>query len=143
MGQSQFMPSSFLNFAQDANGDGRKDIWHTEADVFASAANYLAKNGWERGYRWGRRVRLPQDFPKNMIDLDKEQSIGQWQARGVRLPGGEDLPKAPGLKASIIAPDGIDGPAFIVYNNFKVLMRWNRSTFFATSVGILSDSIAR
>lgn len=143
MGQSQFMPSSFLNYAQDANGDGRKDIWNTRADVFASAANYLAQNGWEEKYRWGRRVRLPEGFANDLIDLDVEYPLSQWQKKGVRMPGGKNLPNAPELKASIIAPDGVDGPVFMVYHNFKVLMRWNRSIFFAASIGILSDSIAR
>ena len=142
MGQSQFMPSSFLAYAVDGNGDGRRDIWDTEIDVFSSAANYLMKNGWKKGERWGRQVTLPANFPENAIGPKIKKSLRNWQKMGVRLPGEKDLPQENTL-ASVVAPDGVAGEAFIVYNNYDVIMNWNRSTYFATSVGLLADAIAR
>ncbi len=143
MGQSQFMPSSFIAYAADGNGDGRKDIWNTEMDVFASAANYLMKNGWRKGERWGRRAELPPGFSENMVGRKIKKSLRNWQKLGVRLEGGADLPDESGILASVVAPDGLEGEAFIVYNNYNVIMDWNRSTYFATSVGLLADAIAR
>jgi membrane-bound lytic murein transglycosylase B len=140
MGQSQFMPSSFLSRAVDHDGDGRRDIWTTYADVFASAANYLKRAGWRQGQRWGRRITLPADFDAALIDLNVAKSLGEWQALGVRNAKGQALPKV-SLDASLVAPDGPDGPTFLVYHNFRVLLTWNRSTYFGTAVGLLSDQI--
>ena len=140
MGQSQFMPSSFLSRAVDHDGDGRRDIWTTYADVFASAANYLKRAGWRQGQRWGRRITLPADFDTALIDLNVAKSLGAWQALGVRDAKGQALPKV-SLDASLVAPDGPDGPTFLVYHNFRVLLTWNRSTYFGTAVGLLSDQI--
>jgi membrane-bound lytic murein transglycosylase B len=140
MGQSQFMPSSFLSRAVDHDGDGRRDIWTTYADVFASAANYLKRAGWRQGQRWGRRITLPADFDAALIDLNVAKSLGEWQALGVRNAKGQALPNA-SLDASLVAPDGPDGPAFLIYHNFRVLLTWNRSTYFGTAVGLLSDQI--
>lgn len=141
MGQCQFMPSSFRNFAVDHDGDGRKDIWNTPADVFASAANLLAGNGWERGWTWGRPVRLPDVFDLGGEGLDTQKPLAEWQALGVRRTDGRDLPKA-NLDASLIMPDGPDGPVFLVYNNFRAILRWNRSDYFALTAGYLADRIA-
>ncbi len=143
MGQCQFMPSSFMRLAQDGNGDGKKDIWGTEEDVFASAANYLSKSGWQSGYRWGREVVIPKNFPKNLEGMDVKKPLSFWQKSGVRLPGGGKLPQSDNISASLIAPDGIGGDAFLAYDNFRVIMKWNRSTYFATSVGLIADQIAR
>jgi membrane-bound lytic murein transglycosylase B len=140
MGQSQFMPSSFLSRAVDHDGDGRRDIWTTYADVFASAANYLKRAGWRQGQRWGRRITLPADFDTALIDLNVAKSLGAWQTLGVRNAKGQALPKV-SLDASLVAPDGPDGPAFLIYHNFRVLLTWNRSTYFGTAVGLLSDQI--
>jgi membrane-bound lytic murein transglycosylase B len=140
MGQSQFMPSSFLSRAVDHDGDGRRDIWTTYADVFASAANYLKRAGWRQGQRWGRRITLPADFDAALIDLNVAKSLGAWQTLGVRNAKGQALPKV-SLDASLVAPDGPDGPTFLVYHNFRVLLTWNRSTYFGTAVGLLSDQI--
>ena len=142
MGQCQFMPSSFLNFAVDADGDGHKDIWNSKKDVFASTANYLSKSGWRHGERWGRRVALPANFNPALIGPKIQKPISQWAAMGVRNPDGGALP-ADDFMASIVAPDGPRGPAYIVYNNYQVVMKWNRSTYFATSVGLLADAIAQ
>lgn len=143
MGQNQFMPSSFDAYAVDGNGDGKRDIWTSLPDVFASSSNYLAKHGWRAGERWGRAVRLPAGFSKALTGREIKKSLSEWQNLGVRLPGGGDLPRDLDMRASIVTPDGLGGPAFLVYNNFNVIMRWNKSTYFATSVGLLADAIAQ
>ncbi|ETW97567.1 MAG: lytic transglycosylase [Candidatus Entotheonella factor] len=140
MGQSQFMPSSFLSRAVDHDGDGRRDIWTTHADVFASAANYLKRAGWRKGQLWGRRVILPPDFDADLISLKVVKQLADWQALGVRNAKGQALPKA-AFPASVVAPDGPEGQTFIVYHNFRVFLKWNRSTYFGTAVGLLSDQI--
>lgn len=141
MGQSQFMPSSFLAYAHDYDGDGAKDIWNTQADVFASAANYLRGVGWNDDLTWGREVRLPGGFDPAQASLDVVRSISAWQAMGVRRADGSDLPGRD-LQASIILPGGPGEPAFMVYDNYRATLRWNRSHYFATAVGLLSDRIA-
>ncbi|MHC8509444.1 MAG: lytic murein transglycosylase [Rhodospirillales bacterium] len=142
MGQPQFMPSSFLNFAVDGDGDGRKDIWTNKKDVFASAANYLAQSGWRGGETWGREVRIPEGFDWSLIRKKARREkiskrISEWQALGVRRPDGSDLPTRD-LQASLIRA-GEDGPVFMVYNNFETILKWNRSTYFAVAVGTLAD----
>lgn len=141
MGQNQFMPSSFNAYAVDGNGDGRRDIWGTRADVFASTANYLMKSGWKSGERWGRAVSIPSNFPKDLIGPKIRKPMEEWKRMGVTLPNGSSLP-SDNISASIVAPDGVAGEAYIVYNNYQTIMAWNRSTYFATSVGLLADSIA-
>ena len=141
MGQCQFMPSSFLKLAVDFNGDGHKDIWNTPADVFASAANYLAQSGWRGTQIWGRRAKLPPGFDSNQASLKISKPLQVWQKIGIRKRDGNDLPLAP-LNASIVLPDGKGGPAYLVYDNYRVIMKWNRSTYFATSVGLLADALA-
>lgn len=140
MGQPQFMPSSFRRFAEDFDGDGRRDIWGTRADVFASAANYLARSGWRDDQTWGREVRLPRGFDRSLLGLETEKRLSEWQALGVRRADGSDLPTRD-LPASLVRPGGDSGPVYAVYGNYRVLMRWNRSTYFATAVGVLSDRI--
>ncbi|HPF78829.1 MAG TPA: lytic murein transglycosylase [Alphaproteobacteria bacterium] len=142
MGQNQFMPSSFMAYAVDGNGDGRRDIWGTKKDVFASTANYLKKNGWIAGQRWGRRVSLPSNFPTNLIGPKIKKDLSYWSSLGVKTYGGTALPQE-NMSASIVAPDGLAGEAYIVYNNYQVIMDWNRSTYFATSVGLLADRLAQ
>ena len=141
MGQNQFMPSSFNAYAVDQNGDGRRDIWSTKMDVFGSSANYLKKNGWNSGERWGRRVQLPASFPKSLIGPKIKKPLSEWASMGVRKLDSTALP-GENMMASIVAPDGVDGEAYIVYNNYQTIMDWNRSTYFATSVGLLADQIA-
>jgi membrane-bound lytic murein transglycosylase B len=141
MGQCQFMPSSFLQLAVDFDGDGRKDIWSTPADVFASAANYLAQSGWRGTQIWGRQAQLPAGFDSNQASLKISKPLQVWQKIGIRKRDGSDLPLVP-LNASIVLPDGKGGPAYLVYENYRVIMKWNRSTYFATSVGLLADVLA-
>lgn len=142
MGQNQFMPSSFNAYAVDGDGDGRRDIWGTKKDVFASTANYLKKVGWKTGERWGRRVQLPAGFSENLVGPKTKKPLSFWASQGVRKFGGAPLPNE-NMMASIVAPDGVTGEAYLVYNNFQSIMRWNRSTYFATSVGLLADAIAQ
>ena len=142
MGQSQFMPSSFLKLAVDYNRDGRKDIWTTHADVFASIANYLSQSGWHRGEIWGRRAKLPAGFDARKASLKIRKPLRTWKNMGVRRGDGSNLPIAP-MKGAIILPNDTLSPAFLVYHNFRVLMKWNRSTYFATSAGLLADAIVK
>lgn len=146
MGQSQFMPSSFVNYAVDWNGDGRRDIWGTKPDVFASAANYLKKAGWRDDMTWGRQVRIPGDLvvggmgATRLYEAKKWMALPEWQAAGVRNLDGDDLPKRP-LKARLVMPDGIGGPAYLVYSNYESILRWNRSNYYALAIGHLSDTL--
>ncbi|MBT4425880.1 MAG: lytic murein transglycosylase [Rhodospirillaceae bacterium] len=142
MGQSQFMPSSFVKFAIDFDGDGRRDIWTTKADVFGSASNYLAKSGWRGDQTWGRKVKLPGNFDNSLADLKITKTLAAWQKLGVRRANGNDLPRVAGMGASLVFPGGDGGPAFLVYNNYKTVLKWNRSTYFAMAVGHLADRIA-
>lgn len=142
MGQNQFMPSSFNAYAVDHNGDGKRDIWGTTIDVFASTANYLKKNGWATGQRWGRRVTLPANFSEALITPKIKKPLSYWASLGVKTLQGQALPRE-NMMASIVAPDGKSGEAYIVYNNYQTIMDWNRSTYFATSVGLLADRLVR
>jgi membrane-bound lytic murein transglycosylase B len=141
MGQAQFMPSSFNGYAVDHDGDGRKDIWTTREDVFASAANYLSRHGWRGGERWGRRVRPPTGFDASLRGLKVKKPIAAWAALGVTLPDGTPLPGTE-LQASLIVPAKEGGPAYLVYENYRVILKWNRSHYFAIAVGRLADQIA-
>jgi membrane-bound lytic murein transglycosylase B len=140
MGQSQFMPSSYLAHAVDYDGDGRRDIWTSPPDVFASIANYLAKAGWNDRYTWGRQVQLSDQAATPADGLEVVKPLPEWHALGVRRSNGADLPMV-ALDASLLRMDDGQGPAYLVYNNFRVLMAWNRSTYFALTVGELADLI--
>ena len=141
MGQPQFMPSSFLNYAIDYNRDSKRDIWNTKADVFASIANYLQDVGWDGTSTWGREVKLPKNFNINYEKNKVIKKISYWQTQGVRRIDGADLPKR-ALDSQIIT-DKLDGRSFLVYGNYRAIMRWNRSNYFALSVGLLSDIISQ
>jgi membrane-bound lytic murein transglycosylase B len=141
MGHTQFMPSAYAQFAVDGDADRRVDLWRSERDALASGANYLQHLGWQKGERWGREVLLPEDFPFAQASLGNKQSMRHWRELGVRLPTGEPLP-ALDMKAALLIPSGHAGPAFLVYQNFHVIMRWNRSESYALGVGLLADRIA-
>lgn len=140
MGQCQFMPTSFTSYAVDYDGDGRRDIWGTLPDVFASIANYLANAGWRGDQTWGRGVLLPEGFDDSLVGRKTIRSIGEWQALGVRRLDGSDLPTRQ-LPASILRPDGPGAAAYMVYGNFRAARRWNPSDKFALAVGLLADRI--
>ena len=140
MGQCQFMPSTFLKFAVDWDGDGRRDIWTNRGDALASAANYLSSEGWRDDQTWGRPVRLPKTLAPKLIGLDTRKSMAEWARLGVKGTDGKPLP-ARALAGSIILAEPGKGPAFLVYDNFRTIMKWNRSTFFALAAGHLADRI--
>jgi len=141
MGQLQFMPSTFRCFAVDYNGDGHIDIWKDRGDVFASAANYLMQSGWKKGQTWGQEVRLPNNLDQALIAIESPKPLNQWQALGVRCLDGQDFPTKD-LASAIVRPDGPTGRAFLVYSNYRCILKWNPSHNFAIAVGILSDQIA-
>jgi membrane-bound lytic murein transglycosylase B len=137
MGQCQFMPSTFLNYAVDFDGDGRRDIWNDRADVLGSIANYIAQLGWHGDQSWGRSVRVPPNFDARSTGLDIKRPTAEWSRMGVRTADASPLP---GVEASLVMPDGSTGPALLVYDNFRTIMKWNKSTYFAAAVGMLADS---
>lgn len=140
MGQVQFMPSTYLHYAVNFQHPGQPDIWHNQGDVFASAANYLATLGWKRNESWGREVKLPARFGGDMVGLPVQHTVSEWAAMGVRRLDGGKLPVST-IRASIVAPDGTNGRTFMVYDNFRTLMKWNHSTYFGLSINLLADGI--
>jgi membrane-bound lytic murein transglycosylase B len=140
MGQSQFLPSSFLRYAVDHDGDGRRDIWASPPDFFASIANYLRQVGWRTGEPWGQRVRVPAGPVERASDLSADRPIAEWQRLGVRQADGRDL-AVRDEGAAVLAAGGPDRLAFLVYENYRVLLRWNRSHHFALAVGHLIDAL--
>ena len=141
MGQTQFMPSTYLRYAVDGDGDGRIDLWGSPADALASGAHFLARLGWERGLRWGREVLLPEDFDYALAGGQTRQPLRAWADLGITASDGGRLP-AVEVEAALLVPSGAEGPAFLVYRNFDVIMGWNRSEAYALSVGLLADRIA-
>jgi membrane-bound lytic murein transglycosylase B len=139
MGPFQFMPTSYRHYGVDGDGDGRIDIWGSVPDALASAANYLAKARWKGDQTWGRPVKLPEKFNTALSGLSTRLPLSRWQELGVRRSNGQPLPQA-NMMSSLIIPDGKNGPAYLVYGNFRALLRWNRSNSFAVSVGTLADS---
>jgi membrane-bound lytic murein transglycosylase B len=140
LGQCQFMPTNFLTLAVDYDQDQRRDIWHSQADVFASIAHFLSQKGWVLDQTWGREVKLPAKFDQQLIGLEVEKPLADWQELGVRRADGGDLP-ARNLSASLVQPD--QGRTFLVYGNFRVLREWNRSSYFGLAVGQLADRLAQ
>jgi membrane-bound lytic murein transglycosylase B len=140
MGQSQFMPSSFLSYAVDWRGDGKRDIWNRREDVFASIANYLARVGWRAGETWGRAVKVSASFDRSLAGIETRKPLGEWRRLGVRRSDGGELPQRD-LPASLIMPGGADSGAYLVYDNFKTILKWNNSLYFGAAVGYLADGI--
>jgi len=139
MGQTQFLPSNFLAYAVDADGDGRRDIWGSMPDVIASTANFLARSGWQAGVPWGVEVQLPTGFDYGRADMAVRQSSTQWAAEGLRAIDGQPLP---GLAdASVLLPAGARGPAFLVGPNFRAVQRYNNSTNYALAVSLLAQRL--
>ena len=138
MGQCQFMPSSFLNYASDWNKDGNKDIWNSKSDVFASAANYLKRVGWSNKITWGRKVYLGNY--NNNVKKNKYILLKNWSSFGVLNENKERLPQV-NIKARVVIPDNYGKYGYLVYKNFDALLNWNRSNYFAIAVGKLSNTI--
>ena len=139
MGQTQFLPSNFLAYAVDADGDGRRDIWGSMADVMASTANFLARSGWQAGQSWGAEVRLPEGFDVGRADGELKQSSAQWTAEGVRTMDGTPLPEL--AQGAILLPAGARGPAFLIGPNLRTILRYNNSTSYALAVCLLAQGI--
>ena len=139
MGQTQFLPSSFIAHAVDADGDGRRDIWGSMADVLASTANFLARSGWRAGQPWGLEVRLPAGFDASRADAAVRQAASAWAAEGVQTMAGTALPALD--DAEILLPAGARGPAFLVGANFRAILRYNNATSYALAVGLLAQGL--
>ncbi|MFB2801642.1 lytic murein transglycosylase [Shewanella seohaensis] len=140
MGHTQFMPSAYAKYAIDGDGDGKADLWNSTEDALTSAANFLQHLGWQRNERWGREVILPRNFSYENLGAKQSQPLSQWAAQSVVQSNGLPLP-AIDMKAALYLPSGHTGPAFLGYENFNVIMRWNRSEFYAITVGHLADRI--
>lgn len=140
MGQTQFMPTSFLKYAVDYDRDGRKDIWTSIPDALASTANYLAQFGWQRGQPWGFEVALPQNFDISSHDPAEYRPFSYWASAGLRRPDGRPMPAAG--SATIALPAGRNGPAFLLTQNFRVIKEYNRSNAYAFGIGHLGERIA-
>jgi membrane-bound lytic murein transglycosylase B len=154
MGQPQFMPSSYIAYARDFDGDGRRDIWSNEADVFASIANYLAEHGWNDDLTWGRKVIAParvrraaiKSFDRKergcraMKKMTRNKSLNEWARQGVTKADGAPLPSR-NLPAAMVLPDGEKGPAYLVYKNYRSILRYNCAHLYAVTVGEMSDAL--
>ena len=140
MGNFQFIPTTYKDFAVDGDGDGRRDMWNSFPDMFASAANYLSRSGWRRGWTWGREVILPKGFRLELSGLGVRKSLTQWRVLGITRMDGKRLPRDE-TTGSIVLPAGYAGPAFLVYRNFRTILTWNRSLLYAVAIGHLADRL--
>ncbi|OOR99320.1 lytic transglycosylase [Haemophilus paracuniculus] len=148
MGQTQFMPTTYLKYAADGNGDGKKDIWNDQYDAFASIAKYLSSVGWDNQRPWGVEVKLAQPIDLSFAGIEdkKAKSLAEWQAMGVYLayPNAQEsqkLAKLNGTKLWLVRPDKEVGRAFLVSNNYRTLYDWNKSNNFVVSIGKFADRI--
>lgn len=139
-GPTQFMPTSFKRYAVDFDGDGRRNVVDSLPDLLASTANNLKKTGWQRGASWGYEVELPANFNFMLADRSIKKTMHAWESLGIRRVGGKQFPRA-GDKAFLLLPAGARGPAFLMINNFSVIMRYNPSEAYALAIGHLADRI--
>lgn len=139
MGHTQFMPTAYTKYAIDGDGDGKIDLWNSEKDALASAANFLNKLGWKPGLRWGREVLLPANFDYAEISNRKEP-ISRWAELGITKTNGTTVGQSD-ILSKLIVPAGHEGPAFLAYQNFHVILRWNNSEFYGIAVGQLANRI--
>lgn len=141
MGQTQFIPTTYLAMAVDFDKDGHRNIWTSVPDALASTANYLASSNWQYGETWGHEVKLPKNFDYGLTDISTKKTVTSWQAMGVTLTNGQAIPiSEQQLNAAIILPAGARGPAFMIYRNFFAIMRYNNSTSYALAVSLLTDN---
>ena len=141
MGQPQFMPSSYLRYAVDYSGDGRRNIWTDRADVFASIANYLARCGWTAGEPWGQPVTLTRPIAPSLAGRQAARPLASWTEAGVRRQDGAPFSQGD-VNGALLLPDGAGGDAFMVYSNFNVIRRYNPSDFYALAVGLIGNAAA-
>ncbi|NDH09475.1 MAG: lytic murein transglycosylase [Gammaproteobacteria bacterium] len=139
-GHPQFLPSSWMKYAVDYDGDGKKDIWSSKQDALASIANYMKQNGWQTKQPWAVFVKLPQGFNMSLEGKTIIKPVSEWDALGVRTSKGEHLPYQ-NLTASIIQPYG--GPTFLAFPNYKMILKYNNSIYYAGSIGYLADKICQ
>lgn len=144
MGHTQFIPTTYLAYAVDHNGDGRRDIWGNLGDVFASTANYLSASGYRRDEAWGTEVKLPEQFDYALADRKVRKAVAEWAGMGLKPARGTSLIGAydPNIRARLILPAGAGGPAFLTFDNFNAILTYNRSTSYALAVSLLSDAAA-
>ena len=136
------MPWNYGRYAVDFNADGKRDIWHTKADALASIAHFLQALGWDDSLTWGRQVQLPTGFDPALADGKTNRSLAEWHTLGVRRLNGDPLPQR-AINARLLTPKRSGGKTFLVYGNFDVFMKWNRSHYFAIAAGTLSDQLRR
>jgi membrane-bound lytic murein transglycosylase B len=144
-GQTQFMPSTFFRYATDGDNDGKIDLWSSPADALASTATMFVAEGWQAGKPWGYEVKLPRDFDFSLADLDTQRPLSDWAAMGVETADGAALPvdnSSGGDPASLYLPAGARGPAFVLFNNFAVIMKYNNAVSYALAAGMLADRMA-
>lgn len=139
MGQTQFIPTTYNDHAVDFDGNGKRDIWHTEADALASAANYLRDSNWQAGAPWGMEVRLGEGFDYALADMSIRKPLSEWAALGVTDARGRPLDRQATTAATLVLPAGHRGPAFLVMNNFRSILRYNNSTSYALAIGLLAE----
>lgn len=139
-GQPQFLPSSWVRYGVDYDGDGRKDIWKSKPDAFASIANYMKQNGWQTGEPWAIQVKLPAHFDMKLEGKSTIKPVSEWNALGVRTENGQPLPYQ-NLQGSIVQPFG--GPTFLAFPNYKMILRYNNSIYYAGAIGYLADKICQ
>ncbi|WP_085726040.1 lytic murein transglycosylase [Pseudomonas sp. R37(2017)] len=140
MGQTQFIPTTYNTHAVDFDGDGRRDIWSSSADALASTAHYLQSSGWQRGQPWGFEVQLPSGFNYVLADGTIRKSVAEWRQLGITLPNGAQVPAgSEQLSAALLLPAGYRGPAFLVLDNFRAILKYNNSSSYALGVSLLSE----
>ena len=139
IGQTQFVPSIYLKYALDYEGDGKADLINNVPDVLASTANYLSGLGWRRGEPWLKEVRVPESMDWAEADLTIEHTVSEWESKGVQIADGSKVPGS--LTAALLLPMGKNGPAFLVFQNFKVFLEWNQSLIYSTTVAYLATRI--
>ncbi|WOB25365.1 lytic murein transglycosylase [Xanthomonas dyei] len=142
MGQTQFIPSTYRDYAVDADGDHTRDVWRSSADALGSAANYLNKSNWNSRLPWGQEVHLAADFDYAQADMTIKKTVADWQRQGVLCAGKPIAPALAQEQASVLLPTGYRGPAFLVFDNFRSILRYNNSTAYALAVGLLADGYA-
>jgi membrane-bound lytic murein transglycosylase B len=141
MGHTQFMPTAYMKYAKDGDGDGKVDLWNNELDALASAAHFLQNLGWKTGFRWGREVILPDGFNYHLAGKSQPQTLSFWTGQNVTQVSGKSLGNSD-LKAALLVPAGQQGSAFMIYPNFEVILGWNNSEYYGIAVGHLADRIA-
>lgn len=140
MGQCQFMPTTYLTYAVDFNGDGRRDIWNSKPDVLGSIGHFVSRLGWRGDQNWGQMVVVPGNFDTRLAGLDTRRPVAEWARLGVR-PTAASAFSGSEPAASLVLPDGPGGTALLVYDNFRAIKKWNNSNYFAAAVGYIADSI--